>query len=62
IAQNGGGISNYGATTVTGSTVTGNNATYQGGGIYWKNNRPTIDPASTVAGNNAPEGPDIYPY
>jgi hypothetical protein len=58
-ASAGGGISNSGMLTLINSTVTGNGADYVGGGIY--NIRALVlDETSVVAGNTAPEGPDIY--
>jgi CSLREA domain-containing protein len=59
----GGGILNWGALTLTNSTVSGNSAsggnTNQGGGIYNNDDTPNIG-NSIVAGNTAASSPDIY--
>jgi hypothetical protein len=49
---------NSGAVTIDDSIVSGNNATL-GGGIYWENLRPFMDPATVITYNSDPQ---IYPY
>ena len=59
LSGDGGGIFNDGTLTVLGSTISGNQAGNLGGGIYWRNWRPVIDPTTVITGNSEPQ---IYPY
>ena len=49
----GGGIFNAGTLTLTNSTVSGNNADENGGGIFNDNGGTPMLTNSTVSGNNA---------
>lgn len=59
---NGGGLHLTGAAQVTydGGTVTGNDATAQGGGLWNSETGVLIVMGVDVSGNTAPEGPDVY--
>ena len=66
VGGGGGGIFNYGTATVSGSTLSGNSATY-GGGIYIYagsgiNHRVavTVSNSSTIFGNSASIGADVF--
>jgi hypothetical protein len=50
----GGGLSNHGETTLTGCTLTGNNANFDGGGIYNAGTLTIVD--SLITGNTVAEG------
>lgn len=54
----GGGIRSVGNLYLNGGTVTGNSATFYGGGIFYSG---TLVNTSNVSGNKAKYGPDIYP-
>jgi hypothetical protein len=54
----GGGIFNTGTVTISGSTLTGNFA-FRGGGIF-NAGHLTVEGKSTVSGNHAPFGGDLY--
>jgi hypothetical protein len=62
-AGSGGGMYNNGGTgtviDLTGSTVSGNYAIYDGGGIYVRGTQVSIF-NTIVAGNTAPVSPDVY--
>ena len=54
-----GGMYSFGPLTVIGSTIAGNTATYNGGGVYAS---LVVEPTlqnTIVAGNSADEGPDV---
>ena len=51
----GGGITNAGTMTVTDSTISGNTASYEGGGIYNNGGTMTVTD-STISGNTASSG------
>ncbi|MEZ4709298.1 MAG: tandem-95 repeat protein [Caldilineaceae bacterium] len=59
IASDGGGIHNRGTLTVTDSTISGNTATHDGGGIYINSGTVTVTD-STISGNTAVSGGGIY--
>uniref|UniRef100_UPI0016451BA7 right-handed parallel beta-helix repeat-containing protein n=1 Tax=Falsiphaeobacter marinintestinus TaxID=1492905 RepID=UPI0016451BA7 len=52
-AELGGGLWNRGAVTLTSSTISGNTATYQGGGIYNRSGGTATLTNSTLSGNEA---------
>jgi hypothetical protein len=60
-AAYGGGIDNWGTLNVTGgSTVSGNSATYDGGGLFNRKSGRLKIQSSVVTNNNAPLGADLY--
>jgi hypothetical protein len=60
-ASIGGGIFNFGKATVqSGTTVSGNSASIEGGGIFNDSTATLTISDSTVTGNDAPLGADIY--
>jgi predicted outer membrane repeat protein len=57
----GGGLYNNGAATIQNTTISGNSAGEQGGGIFNDSDGVlTLYSSSTVTGNLAPDGADIY--
>src|SRR5262249_34190676 len=55
----GGGIANGGTLTVTNSTLSGNSASFSGGGISTPG-RVTHSRNTIIAGNTAANGPDVF--
>jgi parallel beta-helix repeat protein len=55
-AIEGGGLANYGATTLSDSTVSGNSASGSGGGLYNSSSGSATLSDSTVSGNSAQDG------
>src|SRR5262249_52028542 len=60
-SSKGGGLYNTGAATIQNTSITNNSAGTQGGGIFNDvNGTLTLYSSTTVTGNLAPDGADIY--